>query len=91
MKILIASILGLMLLASGTADADHGVKRSYGGEGEQRCRNASDPAKCESRAAAQEACKAKPEAEQPDCVAERVCVDAKNPERCRANERSRKK
>lgn len=91
MRILIVSMLGLALMAPGLSQADHGVKRNQATGGEQRCRNASDPARCEARAAAKEACKAKPEAEQPNCVAEHVCAGAKNPDRCRSNEISRSK
>lgn len=72
------------------AAADHGVKRDVGG-GQQHCRNAGDPAKCEARAAAQEACKDRPAEEQTSCVAERVCADASDPKRCRAREAARKK
>jgi len=85
----IALLLAFTLLAAPAA-ADHGVKRNEGG-GQLHCRNANDPAKCEARAAAQEACKDKAEADRGACVAERVCADASDPARCRAREAARKK
>jgi hypothetical protein len=84
-----AVFLALALLAAPAA-ADHGVKRNEGG-GQQRCRNANDPAKCEARVAAQEACRDRPAEEQKSCVADRVCADAGDPKRCRANEAARTK
>lgn len=84
----IALLLALALLAAPAA-ADHGVKRKEGGE-QQRCRNANDPAKCEARIAAQDACKDKPAQEQKSCIAERVCAGASDPARCRANETARR-
>jgi hypothetical protein len=85
----IALLLAFALLAAPAA-ADHGVKRNESG-GQQHCRNAKDPAKCEARASAQEACKDKPAEEQKSCVADRVCTDAGDPKRCRANETARGK
>jgi len=84
----LAILLAIAMFAAPAA-ADHGVKRDFGGK--ERCRNANDPAKCQARAAAQEACKDKAEGDRQACAAERVCAGESDPARCRAHEMKRGK